>query len=80
MNSKDEKDARWMAWMQLMRLMRLREVLAITGLSKSTIYALIAGGQFPRPVRIGRRAVGWRASEVQAWVTARPSAAGENGG
>ena len=62
------------------RIMRLTEVMRATGLSKSTIYLLISRGSLPRPVRIGRRAVGWRASEVRAWLAARPSASGENRG
>ena len=38
------------------RLWRLREVVHRTGLSASTIYRLMAAGNFPRPVRIDRRA------------------------
>lgn len=37
------------------------------GLSKSTIYNLIATGEFPRPVRIGRAAC-FVPAEVDAWV------------
>ena len=60
-------------------ILRMAQVRAITGLSKSTIYAKIAPGQshdasFPRPVRLGARAVGWLASDVFAWVEARPQA------
>ena len=53
-------------------LIRLPEVRARTGLGKSTIYALIATGNFPAPRQIGPRAVGWLASEVDDWVRARP--------
>ena len=57
------------------RLMRLEEVLHLCGISKSTLNDLIAIGEFPRPVRISARAVGWWAWEVWAWLKARPPAA-----
>ena len=53
-------------------LLRLRAVMHVTGLSRSTLYRLIADGQFPRPVRLGPRAVAWRRSDVEAWSEARP--------
>jgi prophage regulatory protein len=40
------------------------------GLSRSTIYQLMAEGRFPRPVRLGKRAVGWRESDVTRWLDA----------
>jgi prophage regulatory protein len=52
--------------------LRLRVVIRVTGLSRSTLYRLIANGQFPRPVRLGPRAVAWRRSDVEAWSDARP--------
>lgn len=53
------------------RLLRRPEVLAMTGLSKAALYALIERGHFPRPVHIGLRAVAWWRSEVVAWMTSR---------
>lgn len=55
-------------------ILRLKQVIAITGLSKSTIYAMIASGDFPSQVRLGARAVGWLADAIFAWVAARPQA------
>ena len=55
---------------------RRPEVERLTGLSRSTIYAMIAARNFPRPVRLGKRAVGWRNSDIVAWLAERaPSAA-----
>ncbi len=51
--------------------LRLPEVKAITGLSKSSLYALIRGKNFPAPVRLGARAVAWVRSEVREWATER---------
>ncbi|MFZ4604111.1 MAG: helix-turn-helix transcriptional regulator [Caulobacterales bacterium] len=52
-------------------LLRLPVVMRETGLSRSSIYAAIKDGAFPRPVRIGKRAVAWRFDEIEAWKAAR---------
>jgi len=52
--------------------LRLQTVIRVTGLSRSTLYRLIADEQFPRPVRLGPRAVAWRRTDVEAWGEARP--------
>ena len=54
------------------RLLRLPEVLRATGLSRSNLYRKVKVGEFPSPVQLGERAVGWRESEVFAWIDGRP--------
>lgn len=49
-------------------ILRLPEVKKRTGLSRSTIYLLVAKGQFPKPISLGDRAVGWLDEEVDAWI------------
>ncbi len=53
------------------KIMRRPVVQQVTGLSRSTIYAMMAEGTFPRPVRLGRRAVGWRTDDISAWLESR---------
>lgn len=53
------------------RLMRRPEVLRVTGLSRTSMYRLIAAHDFPRPVSLSAKTVGWPASQVYAWVAAR---------
>ena len=53
------------------KLLRLPEVKARTGLSRSTIYALMAQNGFPHHVPLGMRCVGWLESEIDAWITDR---------
>ena len=53
------------------RILRLPEVMARVGLSRASVYLYIGKGLFPRPVAIGRRAVGWLESEIDAWLAAR---------
>lgn len=55
--------------------LRRPAVEAATGLSRSSIYAMMDAGEFPRPVRIGKRAVAWPESAVNTWLASRPSAA-----
>jgi prophage regulatory protein len=52
-------------------ILRRKQVEAETGYSRSTIYLRISQGLWPRPVRLGPRAVGWPASEVAAVNAAR---------
>ena len=52
-------------------ILRLPAIKTSTGLSRSTIYLRIAQGEFPKPVNLGGRAVGWPASEVAALNAAR---------
>ena len=54
-------------------ILRLPSVKTRTGLSRSSIYLAAAEGKFPKPVRLGVRAVGWLESEVDAWVSSRIS-------
>lgn len=53
------------------RLLRRREVETLTALPRSTLYEKVAEGSFPRPVKIGRKAVAWFESEVAAWQADR---------
>ena len=56
-------------------IFRRPDVERITGLSRSTLYAMIAEGDFPKPVRLGKRAVGWREADISAWLESRVTGA-----
>jgi prophage regulatory protein len=51
--------------------LRRPQVQQRTGLSRTTLYEYIKDGEFPAPVHIGARAVGWLESEVSDWIHAR---------
>ena len=53
---------------------RLPEVKAVTGLSKTSLYALIKEKSFPAPVRLGPRAVAWVKSEIKQSAVERVQA------
>jgi prophage regulatory protein len=52
----------------------MRDIQQITALSKSTIYRLISEGNFPKQVKVGKRAVVWVRSDVSNWMDQRLSA------
>lgn len=54
------------------RILRRPEVEAVTGLARSTIYHRLRYGNFPVPVSLGVRCVGWRLSEIEAWLASLP--------
>ena len=56
------------------RLLKRPEVEERTGFSTTTLYRLMKRKAFPVPVRIGPRAVRWRARDVEAYIESRPLA------
>ena len=58
-------------------ILRRPGVEQATGLSRSVIYAKMDprspyfDPDFPKPLRLGKRAVGWRASDITAWLESR---------
>ena len=53
------------------KILRRKHVEARTGYARSTIYLKMNKGTFPKPVKLGARAVGWIESEVEEWLQAR---------
>jgi len=54
------------------KILRRKQVEAITGLSRSTLYAEIKAGRFPKQIQLtSRRCVGWMADEVEAYLQDR---------
>ena len=55
----------------LEKFLRRDAVEALTGLSRAAIYAGMKAGTFPTTIRIGKSAVAWRESDLEAWQLAR---------
>lgn len=55
------------------RLLRIKEVVKLTGLSKSYIYQLAKTDQFPKQISLiaGGTSVAWLESEVNDWIKSR---------
>jgi prophage regulatory protein len=50
-------------------MLRIATVTAITGLSKRTIYRMMASGEFPQSVHLSARCTAWRQGDVADWLT-----------
>lgn len=55
-------------------ILRLAAVKKRTGYGRSSVYAKMARGEFPKSISLGPRAVGWLASEIDAWIEQRINA------
>lgn len=47
---------------------RLSEVLRIVPVSKSTWWAGVKSGRYPKPFKIGERCTAWKAEDIRAFV------------
>mgnify|MGYP000512952527 CR=1 FL=1 len=54
-------------------ILRLSQVIAITGLSRASIYAKMNDGTFPQSRSLGARAVGWLEKDVMEWIENLPT-------
>lgn len=54
-------------------VLKLPQVIARTGLSRSTIYRKAGNGQdaFPKPIKTAARASGWLETEIDAYLSAQ---------
>lgn len=59
------------------QILRLPVVMERTGLARSTIYAFVADGIFPKPIQLGPRSVGWVEGDVNKWIEQRITASRE---
>ena len=48
--------------------MRLPAVMNRTGLARSTIYAMIKQGTFPRQIKLSLKCAVWTESDIAAWI------------
>jgi prophage regulatory protein len=50
------------------RLLKLKEVIGLTGLSKSTIDRKEAANEFPKRVKLGSRWIAWPETKIKEWI------------
>jgi len=61
------------------RILRRHEVESQIGLSRSSIYQMMSDGDFPLPIKLGKRAVGWREQDLNEWLSNRVSSVRRRG-
>ena len=49
-------------------LLQAPVVQTLLGIGKSTLFAMVREGRFPRPIKISARCTRWKAGEVTAWL------------
>ncbi len=54
------------------KMLRAPEVMAWTGLSRTTIWRRVRAGTFPAPTELGANSIGWPASVIAVWLENRP--------
>jgi len=69
----DRERARRLAQSTVDRILRDAEVRERSGLSRTTRWRLIREGKFPAAVKLTDHAVGWRESDIDAWLATRVS-------
>jgi len=58
----------------MVQILKLPEVARLTGVGRSTIYLLMQKGHFPSSVKLTERCVGWRSTDIDAWIESRQPA------
>ena len=53
---------------QFYRLSQLKQQLSV---SRSSIWAWVKNGSFPKPIKLGKNCTAWNADDVHAWVQSR---------
>ena len=53
------------------RIVRAKEVVEMTGLSRTTIWRMERYKSFPARVSLGKNSIGWKMSDIQSWLTTR---------
>lgn len=59
--------------MQADRLLSIEQVREFVPVARSTLYALIAKGEFPKPRKMGKRNF-WLQSDIQSFIAELPEA------
>lgn len=52
-------------------VMRLPAVIATVGMSRGWVLANVREGNFPAPIKLGAKAIGWRSSAICEWLRTR---------
>jgi len=62
--------------MQSNNIIRLPRTIQKTGLSRSTIYALLSRGEFPKQIKLSPRTMGWLEADIDLWIDSLKSSGG----
>lgn len=60
------------------RLIRIADVCFFTSLGRSTVYAKVRDGTFPKPVKTHGSSTAWKKTEVDSWIHSREVSLGRS--
>ena len=60
-------------YMEELRILKRPEVTIKTGLQQSTIYKLMASGDFPKQIKLTSKSVGWSSKDINSWIESKVS-------
>ena len=61
---------------QTLSILSPKQLVEIIGLSSATLWRMRQRGELPEPIKLSPGRVGWRASDIEAWLASRAEAAG----
>ena len=64
----------YLKWLEAKMIMRMTDVCSELGVSRASVYRLLESGGFPKPLKLGKRAIGWERDHIQQWVKSLRSA------
>lgn len=56
------------------KILRPRAVCDRLSISRTTLWRKQKDGKFPAPIRLGSNSIGWRESQIEAWLDSREAA------
>ena len=59
-----------------MKILRIKQVIEMTGTSKTTIYRWLNDGVFPKPINLSAKSVGWLEADINDWIQSKIEARG----
>ena len=60
------------------KFLKFPAVMELTGRSRASVYRDVAAGTFPKPLKIGKRAIAWHETDIRDWMSSRPTACGSD--
>ena len=55
----------------MQKIHRLKNVIEVTGMSRSTIYRLMDQDKFPKPIKLTQRIIGFLEEDIDQWIQER---------
>ena len=55
----------------MQKIYRLKNVIEVTGMSRSTIYRLMDQDKFTKPIKLSQRIIGFLEEDIDQWIQER---------